>query len=295
MKKIFASLFALSAALLAFSPPLFSNPPGGFFENTKNMRDQSGFFAGDVYDFVMEGKKEQDKKSVRKFKGDLYALLKEGNALYERKEFEAAEKIYQKAREGAPNALVTNFNMGCVQYKKGEYEAARVSFHGAFLQSDLSTKAQILFNVGNSFFRQGEYLQAMDIYVQALKLDPGNQAAKHNLEMCLVETQKVPRMEERLSADDMLTEETRPGTHTNTVSEPEENLELVEKHLTRMDVVGAVGGTTESLIQFKSQYTEMSREEMGKILAEVEKDDILLLKEVWRSKVTFSNNVTKDW
>ncbi len=298
MKKQTAIILAF-LGFFAFSTfPVFSEPTETLQKagsEKATLRSKTKYFAGDIYDLVSEGKRHETKKRAKGFKGDIAKLVQEGNALYAKGKYDAATEVYLKAHAGDPTSQVVNFNLGCVYYKRGTYDSALGHFHEAYRKTTVKTKGRVLFNVGNTYFKQGDYTRAMQVYIEALKLDPGNKAAKHNLEMCLVETQRVPPFSERLTADDMLTEETAPGTHTNTVSEPEENLKFVEKHLASLEVVGSVGGTTESLITFDSQYKDMTATEIEKIMARVQKEDIVLLKEIWRSKIVFSENITKDW
>lgn len=299
MKNKNTLLVIFSCAAIVLATESFSQGPVQVLEKAgsgnETVRDKTGYFGGDIFDIIEEGKKGHVEEASRTFEGDVFDLIMKGNVLYVEEKFDEAEKVYKKAHEGSESSLVTNFNIGCVHYKKAEYDAAQGYFHAAYMTADMETKRRILFNVGNSFFKQNDYPRAMKAYIETLKLDPGNKAAKHNLEMCIIETQQVPQMEERLTADEMPTQETNPGTHTNTVSDPEENLKIGKKNQTQMDVASAVGGTTESLIQFNSQYKDMAPGEIEKVLSQVEKEDIALLKEIWRSRLVFSDNTTKDW
>ena len=50
--------------------------------------------------------------------------------------------------------------------------------------------SQAWYNVGNAFYRQEDLQQSLDAYKQALRIDPDDQDAKHNLEVALLEQEQ---------------------------------------------------------------------------------------------------------
>ena len=49
--------------------------------------------------------------------------------------------------------------------------------------ADPRSKAAVLYDAGNAYYRQGKLDQAMEKYKQALRLNPADVDAKHNLEL----------------------------------------------------------------------------------------------------------------
>ncbi len=63
-------------------------------------------------------------------------------------------------------------------YANGEYAEAAAAYE-AMLQEGKS--AEVYYNLGNAYFKQGELAQSILAYERALRLDPRNEDAKHNL------------------------------------------------------------------------------------------------------------------
>ncbi|MGQ0644686.1 MAG: VWA domain-containing protein [Elusimicrobiota bacterium] len=90
----------------------------------------------------------------------------------------------------APGESVAEFNRGVKQYKKGDYSAAARSFQAARPGfADAERAARSAYNAGNASFRQERFSDAVEHYKQALRLNPADADAKHNLELARKMTQ----------------------------------------------------------------------------------------------------------
>ena len=63
-------------------------------------------------------------------------LVRAGNKRFLAKEFPAALEYYDKAKEGAPDALEVDFNRGLSRFAQGEFEQAREAFERSMLSDD---------------------------------------------------------------------------------------------------------------------------------------------------------------
>ncbi len=73
------------------------------------------------------------------------------------------------------------FALGNEQYKLGNYDSAAILYqqiHGAGYES-----ASLLFNIGNSFYKQAAFPEAILNYERTLKLEPANPDIHFNLSM----------------------------------------------------------------------------------------------------------------
>jgi Ca-activated chloride channel family protein len=76
------------------------------------------------------------------------------------------------------------YNLGASLYREGDYKSALEAFDRAHNGApDDSLKARSAYNAGNALFRQGRFGEAAEKYKQALRLNPQDQDAKHNLEL----------------------------------------------------------------------------------------------------------------
>ena len=109
----------------------------------------------------------------------------EGNALFEKGEYEAALRRYLEAQQEARSRPELHFNAGDALYKQGKYaeamqEMGRVT-EGTY--PDMSAAAH--YNLGNALFRQEKFQEAVGAYKKSLELKPDDIDAKINLELAL--------------------------------------------------------------------------------------------------------------
>jgi len=100
-----------------------------------------------------------------------------------------ANEAYDQALEGfvdaqleRPEDLDLTLNIGNAHYQLKNYEEAEKAFGNAALSGDQGIRQQALYNLGNCAFRQGRLEEAVELYRNALELDPEDEAAKYNLE-----------------------------------------------------------------------------------------------------------------
>lgn len=110
-------------------------------------------------------------------------LITEGNKLYNKGKYEEALKMYKKAQVEAPEQGVTDFNIGCAQYKNKEFSKAIKSFKRVTASLEKKKmKAKAYYNLGNSLFRTGDLVGAVEMYKEALRRESDFLEAKINLE-----------------------------------------------------------------------------------------------------------------
>lgn len=75
--------------------------------------------------------------------------------------------------------IATLFADANTQYAQGEYQQAAALYEQILLQSQ---DAEVYYNLGNAYFKQGELAKSILAYERCLRLDPRNKDAQHNLE-----------------------------------------------------------------------------------------------------------------
>ena len=104
--------------------------------------------------------------------------------------FEAYQDgVYDQALQGFlddqieyPEDPIAALNVGSAHYEMRNYSEADRAFGTAALSADATVRNKALYSLGNSVYRQGRLQEAVELYKQALELDPEDVDAKFNLE-----------------------------------------------------------------------------------------------------------------
>jgi Ca-activated chloride channel homolog len=111
-----------------------------------------------------------------------------GNEEYGLKKYNSAKRYYRNASEYAPgenDRRKLSFNEGDADYMLEDYDNAASGFQQAVQSDERDVQKRALFNIGNSFLKQGKYPEAIQAYMSALKIDPGYDKPKKNIEYLL--------------------------------------------------------------------------------------------------------------
>lgn len=116
----------------------------------------------------------------------------QGEQAYEAQDYEAAQDAFQKGLENNPDSAVLRNNEAHAQYQNKAYEEAIENYKQNLENDQLSPqqKADTLYNLGNSYYRNGQknsaiqkeqWQEALKSYEEALKLNPKDEQALENL------------------------------------------------------------------------------------------------------------------
>jgi len=108
---------------------------------------------------------------------------RQGNKLYNQGRYDEALSAYQKAQVEQPDLAELHYNVGNTLHHKEDYQGAAAETLQGLSKADPDLRARAYYNLGNSFYRQGQFAEAVAAYKGALKLNPDDQDAKHNLEL----------------------------------------------------------------------------------------------------------------
>jgi len=120
--------------------------------------------------------------------GDGWTIV-QGNAAFQRGEFQKASLSYLAAQGTATSSDVVNYNLGNVYNALGETNTA-LSIWGRITKPSSEELAyRLAFNKGYLLYQRGQYDQACQEFRTALLMKPSSLDAKRNLEICLLKTQ----------------------------------------------------------------------------------------------------------
>ena len=109
----------------------------------------------------------------------------EGNALFEKGEYEAALRRYLEAQQEGRARPELHFNAGDALYKQGKFAEAMQEMGRATEGTHPDMSAAAHYNLGNALFRQEKFQEAVGAYKKSLEQRPDDIDAKINLELAL--------------------------------------------------------------------------------------------------------------
>lgn len=130
------------------------------------------------------------------------ADVQEGNRLYREGRYDEAHERYLEALRAAPDSPVIRFNDANALYQSDEFARAVDAYRGAIEAADPVLEAQAWYNLGNALYRQQQVEGALEAYKEALRRNPGDTDAKHNLEVALEQLQQQEQQRQQQQQSD---------------------------------------------------------------------------------------------
>lgn len=106
-----------------------------------------------------------------------------GNRAWRAGNFEAAEKAFARALLAAPGDATLMYNRGTARYRLQRFDEATEDFRRGAEGGGEELGRDASYDLGNALFRAGDFDGAIGAYQEALRRDPGDMDAKHNLEL----------------------------------------------------------------------------------------------------------------
>ncbi len=129
--------------------------------------------------------------------------IQEGMEAYKKGAYDQAIDHFTAAQLKDPNRPELLYNLGNAYYKKGDFDAAEGQLRDALNLADPALKAKIYYNLGNIDFRKGRMKEAIENYQKALELHPDDQESKDNIEFVKkVMAQKPPPSQNQNGQDE---------------------------------------------------------------------------------------------
>ena len=110
-------------------------------------------------------------------------IIRSGNELFNKQDFEKAEVEYRKALDTKEDSYEAAFNLGDALYKQKKYEEALQQFDNLVEgETDKERLGELYHNIGNTLLAMNKPQESMEAYKQSLLNRPASQDTKYNLE-----------------------------------------------------------------------------------------------------------------
>jgi len=149
------------------------------------------------------------------FAAGWYQSMQKGLEAYEKQDYEGALKSFIDAQLDDPDRPKIHYNIGNTYYRLGDYQSAYENYEQVLKSEKSALKQKALYNRGNSNYRMGKLEDAVADYEAALKLDADDHEATQNLEFVkkMMEMKKQQQQQKRSEGPQ------RPGDQKESTSE----------------------------------------------------------------------------
>lgn len=117
-------------------------------------------------------------------------LNNKGNRAFANGDYTAALEAYESAQAQSPDLAEPYYNAANTLYRQKDARKAQLDMEQALRTADDALSEQGYYNLGNFYFQSQQFEQAAEAYKQALRLNPADMDAKHNLELALQQLQQ---------------------------------------------------------------------------------------------------------
>ncbi len=239
--------------------------------------------------------------------GDWSQAIKRGNAHYEAEAYDAALEAYQSAAENRPEDAIARYNLGTTLYQKEQFEKAADEFRRSLDASDLVRRAQGYYNLGNAQIQLNDIEGAIRSYKSALRLNPADLDAKHNLELALERLEQESQQNQSESGDEdkdrqdqqqqNQDQQDKDGQEPN--QQDQENPSESEQQQQNQGSSKQEATSEESSPQPEQQSTqhpvEMSKEDAIRLLEAVKDNEKEIQKKILQKRFSRRQRSEKDW
>lgn len=129
-------------------------------------------------------------------------LIQRGNEDFAKYLYEDALEAYQEAQIESPQLPEPYYNAANVFYRQGDYLQALEQLSTALkLSEEDSLKQNSFYNLGNNSYNSQELERAVDAYKAALLIDSNDLDAKYNLELALQQQEQEQQEQQQQDQD----------------------------------------------------------------------------------------------
>ena len=126
--------------------------------------------------------------------------VNQGNQKFSEKDFSTSKEHYNQAEKHAPNQKDKSklaFNKGAADYMAEDYDSAIANFKKSLQSEDPEVQKKAFLNIGNAYVKKGDTKEAINSYINALKIDPNYEKVKKNIEYLLKPQQQQDQKQQQ--------------------------------------------------------------------------------------------------
>jgi Ca-activated chloride channel family protein len=219
-----------------------------------------------------------------------HQMQREGDAAYDKKEFQKAEDTYRKAEEKKPSQGRGTFNLGNAKFQQKQYDEAAKQYTQAaedFWKKE--DQAAAFYNLGNTFLERKDYNKSIDAYKNALRRNPDDLDAKKNLTLALQKKKKEEEQKKQQQKNQQ--QQNKPQNQDQNQQNQDKNQQQQQNPTSQKG-----GSRTENQPQ-KQENQHLPKEQQAQelLLKSLEEADKKTLRKVQQQGKPIAPKNGKDW
>lgn len=225
------------------------------------------------------------------FAQNAHQYLKKGNEAYNNDDFAQAKSLYEKANQAESTHGKSQYNLGNANYKLKDFAAAEKNYINATKELwATEDKANAFYNLGNSYYEQGKYVESLEAFKNALRLNPNMLDAKKNL--ALVQ-QHLKRKQQKPKPNNK--QQQSPSSKDNTQPTAKSSPQNSNTNPTTASPIQPQQKTTESTPSQATDVTQAEQLRLLKVIQEEEKSTQQKVQQRLSNQQKQGNKAKKDW
>ena len=235
--------------------------------------------------------------------------IKRGNEHYKAGAYDAALEAYQSAAEDRPEDAISRYNLGTALYQKEQFEKASDEFRQSLDTADPVHQAQGYYNLGNAQIQLNDIEGAIRSYKSALRLNPADLDAKHNLELALEKLEQKSQQNRSESGDENKDQQKQDQQQQNQdqqdrneqapnqqdQEDPSESEQQRQNQESSEQEAASEESSPQSEQGSTQQPVEMSEEDAIRLLEAVKDNEKEIQKKILQKRFSRRQRSEKDW
>ena len=221
--------------------------------------------------------------------------VRKGNKQFEKGVYDKAEYEYRRALEIDEKSAPANNNLGSTLYKQKQYEAAESKYQQALdgTKTRKSNPSDYWYNLGNTYFQQQKLKESIEAYKSALRLNPSDADAKHNL-MLAQQMQQQQEQQQQQNKDQENKDQDQDKQQQDQDKKDDQQKEEQQNQQQQEDQ--NENPQQQQQQQQQQQSQQISKEDAERLLKAVEQDEKDVLKKLQEEKAKARKVPTeKEW
>ncbi|MGD9213237.1 MAG: VWA domain-containing protein [Desulfobacteraceae bacterium] len=149
--------------------------------------------------------------------------LQKGYDAYQQQAYDKALKQFIDGQLQDPDNPSVLYNIGNAYYKTGNFDAAKEHYLQALPKAPPELKHSLLYNLGNAAFRQGALQEAVENYKAALGVNPDDRQTKENLAFVQQQLKKEQNRQNQTSQGEPKEQDPSPKDSTQEQNKDEQS------------------------------------------------------------------------